>query len=105
MIVGGWNPVCLEAFHSPQRSRVVLTVTPRPGRSDSVDTPALLDAATRELLARSGAQVAVVEVAAAPEGPSRAGEWTAVASRDGRGWSGLDHGAWLVIEAPPRTGE
>jgi hypothetical protein len=101
LVAGGWDAMSLEAFHSPNRSRVVLTVSPRPGRSASIDTPSLLERAAHQLLARCSADVAVVEVTSRPTEPSRIGEWTAVASRDGRGWSGLDREAWLVIEAPP----
>lgn len=103
MLVAGVTPTSLEAFHSPVRSRVVLTVKARPDRQESIDTPSLLERATREMLASTGAHVAVIEISADPESPSRSGDWTAVASRDGRGWSGADREAWLVIEAPRRA--
>ncbi len=101
MVAGGWDATSLETFHSPQRSRLVVTVSPRFGRSSSIDTPSLLERATQDLLEQTGAHVAVIEVTSTPTQSSQIGQWTAIASKDGRGWSGLDRDAWLVIEAPP----
>jgi hypothetical protein len=99
----GLVPSALEAFHGPSRTRVVLTLAPSPGHGFQ-HTSALLQRAAGELLDTTGAHVAVVEIATEPLGPSRVGDWTAVASRDGRGWSGLETDAWMVIEAPPNGG-
>ena len=89
----------LETFHSNGRTRLVLTLQ-RTDLGPAADIPGSLARCVSALLSHSGAHVAAVELAADPCGPSVRGDWTAIASHDGRGWSGQDRDAWLVIEQP-----
>ena len=91
----------LETYHSRDRQRIVLTLSP--GTEALKHAGLVLERLVAALLMRSGAHVAVVELSSNPAGPSLIGDWTVIGSIDGRGWSGRGQGVVMVRGLPPLT--
>ncbi len=93
----------METFHTPYRQRLVLTME-RPHVTFEVFAE-VMERSAQQVLAWTGADVVVVEVASDVDGPTLPEHGLLIVSQDGAGWSGQGRPGRVVVQAWPEAQE